>query len=122
MFNNSFGCIKDNDMIINRFSSLIIFNKKNVSQINVHSNRVLHYNFLSFFIAFIIVFFIEYTNVLISILCVFLLVFSFFLKKNVYQCRIIYNGNLLKFKINKEEINDAELLFQLFSYNISNDL
>lgn len=122
MFNNSFGCIKDNDMIINRFSSIIIFNKKKVSQINVYSNRVLHYNFLSFFLAFIIIIFLEYTNVLISLLCVCLLVFSFFFKKNIYQCRIVYNGNLIKFKINKEEIYDAELLFQLFSQNISNDL
>lgn len=113
MYNKSFGTIENQNLIIFCYSLERKFKRKNVNRIFVQKYRLLYGNFFSFILAIGISLFLK-SNIIIDIICVSLLLFSFFYKKINHKLIIIEKRSFVNFRIDEKQVKDAEILINLF--------
>lgn len=117
MYDKSFGTIENEKLTIFCYSLERKFKRKNVNRIFVQKYRMLHGNLFSFLLALGMMFFLKSDKIIIDIICVSLLLFSFFYKKIIHKLIIIEKRSFVNFKIDKDQVKDAEILINLFVNN-----
>ncbi len=114
MDKETFGVVENEYMTIFCFSMDRKFRRKYVRRIFVQQYRMLHGNFFSFFLAIGILFFLKSDHIIANLICLVLILFSFFYKKIIHKLVIIEKTSFVIFRIDNKHVKDAEILINSF--------